>query len=455
VLEKLEAVRAAAISDEFKGLAEAAVHDVLVAVAKERQLALLPSLVSARRGGSNSFALVIGNNDYARLPTLTTAVADAEALAEILAAKYGFEVTLLRNATRYQILAALDRLRTTLGPDDELLIFYSGHSELRRSDGASYWLPVDAELDSSANWIATRAISDILEATPARHVLVMADGAYGDLLPPTALAPTSDSEAARATPSDGQSRTVLSSGGLAPVLDVGGSQHSAFGKALLDALGAVDGPVRGQELHQEVEARYRHAGAALALAHQPRYAPIKHARHEGGDFLLTPSDTPGRIGEAATAAARPGEPSDRGGDELLVVDCRLPGAHRLLGRVEYVTPPRPARTSALECETRGGEYVAYSNANPETVLQVWLASAKAGEPKAATYVGEAYERGASGARTSPPRPSGTVVPPSRVMLQPRSIWVISTKRGSGYRKTMPSRYHGIGARCVRAPSRWR
>ena len=43
-------------------------------------------------------ALVIGNNRYPHLPRLETAIADAEGVAGVLAQKYGFEVTLLRDA---------------------------------------------------------------------------------------------------------------------------------------------------------------------------------------------------------------------------------------------------------------------------------------------------------------------------------------------------------------------
>lgn len=45
-------------------------------------------------------ALVIGNNAYKHLPRLVTAVNDAEAVADILRTRYGFEVTLLLEATR-------------------------------------------------------------------------------------------------------------------------------------------------------------------------------------------------------------------------------------------------------------------------------------------------------------------------------------------------------------------
>jgi hypothetical protein len=81
-------------------------------------------------------------------------------------------------------------------------------------------------------------------------------------------------------------------------------------------------------------------------------------------------------------------------DKLLIVDCLLPGRVQRLGRsVTYLTARRPAKLTAGDCEIRGGEYVAYDRANYTTALQVWLADAERGDPKAQTYVGEIYERG--------------------------------------------------------------
>ena len=56
-------------------------------------------------------ALVVGNNDYVHLPKLETAVGDALAVATLLEEKYGFDVTMLRNATREQIANAFNALR--------------------------------------------------------------------------------------------------------------------------------------------------------------------------------------------------------------------------------------------------------------------------------------------------------------------------------------------------------
>ena len=81
-------------------------------------------------------------------------------------------------------------------------------------------------------------------------------------------------------------------------------------------------------------------------------------------------------------------------ESLLVIDCLLPGQVRQLGtRLTYLTPRRPVKTSANDCEIRGGEYVAYDRASFATSLKIWLPAAEEGDAEAQTYVGEIYEKG--------------------------------------------------------------
>jgi caspase domain-containing protein/Sel1 repeat-containing protein len=81
-------------------------------------------------------------------------------------------------------------------------------------------------------------------------------------------------------------------------------------------------------------------------------------------------------------------------DRLMVVDCLLPSQVRKVGgSITYLTARHAIKTVASECEIRGGEYVAYDRANFSTSLQVWLPQAQGGDPQAAVYVGEIYEKG--------------------------------------------------------------
>ena len=104
----------------------------LVAVAATSTSAQVPGLGSYH-------ALVIGNQAYRSLRPLQTPVADATAVADMLRRDYGFaRVRLLTNATRADMVRALDDLRRRLGPGDNLLIYYAGHGWLDREADRGY-----------------------------------------------------------------------------------------------------------------------------------------------------------------------------------------------------------------------------------------------------------------------------------------------------------------------------
>jgi hypothetical protein len=133
-------------------------------------------------GFGHYHALVIGNNAYAHLLPLETAVNDAKAVADLLSHAYGFNVVLLLDATREAIVIALDKLRAMLTEQDNLLIYYAGHGVLDKEAERGYWLPVDAHEDTRANWLATITITDTLKAMTAKHALVVSDSCYAGTL---------------------------------------------------------------------------------------------------------------------------------------------------------------------------------------------------------------------------------------------------------------------------------
>ena len=255
--------------------------------------AVRTSLLSNMQGVpvGNYYALVIGNNEYKHLQNLKTAVTDAEETAKVLTEKYNFDTTLLINADRYQILSALHNLRKKLQKGDNLLVYYAGHGDLDKINDRGYWLPTDAEADNTANWISNIAITDMLNTLPANHIMVVADSCYSGTMTRTAV-PRIDS----AIPSEiqkkwlklmskSQSRTVLSSGGVQPVLDEGGGKHSIFAKAFLDALNGNEDVLQGYALYRQVTNVVSQNSANIQT---PEYAPIKHAGHETGQFFFLP-----------------------------------------------------------------------------------------------------------------------------------------------------------------------
>ncbi|MDO6460437.1 caspase family protein [Granulosicoccaceae sp. 1_MG-2023] len=242
----------------------------------------------------NYYALVIGNNHYPYMTSLNTAANDARVVADILENKYGFNTTLLLDADRYAMLSALNKLRETLTEKDNLLIYYAGHGELDEVNLRGYWLPVDSEPDSSANWISNVAITDILNVMAAKHILVVADSCYSGSMTRSSVARLDTGLTADARKNwykamnSTRARAVLTSGGVKPVLDSGGGEHSVFAKAFIDVLNENNSVLEGYKLFREVQRRVKSAAAALNVDQEPQYAPIKYAGHEAGEFFLLP-----------------------------------------------------------------------------------------------------------------------------------------------------------------------
>lgn len=242
----------------------------------------------------NYYALVIGNNDYANLPKLETAANDAHDVAAALRDNFGFKTTLLLNADRHEIVSALYQLREQLQEDDNLLVYYAGHGDMDRVNDRGYWLPIDAEPDNPVNWISNVSITDMLNTIKAKHIMVVADSCYSGSMTSTAVArvdaniPTHLQEKWLKLMAKSRSRTVLTSGGVQPVLDGGGGSNSVFARAFLNALNSKDGILQGYALYQSVVGAVQSRAAELGVTQIPEYAPIKHAGHETGQFFFVP-----------------------------------------------------------------------------------------------------------------------------------------------------------------------
>ena len=225
-------------------------------------------------------ALVIGINNYKAVTPLQTAVNDAKTVADLLQKEYGFNVTVLLDATRGQILDAFDGLRRTLVETDNLLVYYAGHGQLDADSDRGFWLPVDADADRRANLLSNSDITDMVRATRAKHVLVVADSCYaGTLTRSLSVELSALDDMARLAQK--RARTALVSGGLEPVADSGGGGHSVFAKAFLDALLANTGVVDMSQIFSSMRRQ-----VILSAQQTPQYSDIRLAGHEGGDFIF-------------------------------------------------------------------------------------------------------------------------------------------------------------------------
>ena len=270
----------------------------------QRGVAPVASQAAAPASHGTFHALVIGIDDYQHIQKLQTPVNDADAIAVALKSRYGFEVTELRNASRHDILAALDGYRRSLHDDDSLLIYYAGHGHYDKETNKAYWLPADAESDTTADWIIADDITSEARAIPARHILIVSDSCYSGMLTRD-VSPT-------ITPLErnvyigkmlqGKSRQVMSSGGDEPVAD-GDTQghpsnHSVFANALLQGLSLMDYNAFSAD---ELFTSYVKEQVGGRSNQVPEYTTIRDSGHEDGDFVFFRS-------QGASLSAKPAQP---------------------------------------------------------------------------------------------------------------------------------------------------
>ena len=261
------------------------------AVARAPEEEIIP-----RTGFGQYHALVIGNDHYREWAPLNTAVADATAVSALLKDRYGFQVTLLKDATRKDILKALNELRKTLTERDQLLIYYAGHGFLEPSIDRGYWIPIEGDLQDNSEWIEFPAITDLLQLIPAKQVLVVADSCFAGKLTRSALGHVGPEAADQSRQGllrelgNRKIRTALTSGGAKPVLDDGGAGHSVFATAFLKVLTDNATALETERLYWAVRAHVVQTAERLKFEQVPTYAPIHMAGHEGlGDFVFVPA----------------------------------------------------------------------------------------------------------------------------------------------------------------------
>lgn len=229
-------------------------------------------------------ALVIGNNNYRSLPTLKSSIKDAEKIADLLEKKYDFDVRLQLDATRSDVIKALNYYRKNLTSRDNLLIYYAGHGILDEDTDEGYWLPVDATYESEINWLSNSLITRNIKAISAKHILVVADSCYsGKLLrsiPKRAVKVKSKNNIQHVVKR--KIRSVLCSGGLEPVLDGNGKDgHSVFAAAFIDVLSENRDLIDGLDLFHALRPMVK-----LNSDQTPDYGDIYNAGHDGGDFIF-------------------------------------------------------------------------------------------------------------------------------------------------------------------------
>lgn len=229
-------------------------------------------------------ALLIANEDYEFWSDLDTPIADVEALEETLNEDYSFDVKVLKNASRKEILSEIYHLGANAAFDDHVLIYYAGHGIVDSDTKEGYWIPSAADQSFRPDWVSNSEIRTALKSIKSKHLLVMADSCYSGTLvrSGTQITATISNSVIKRLFSK-KARVAITSGGNEPVVDsLGGASHSVFAGAFLEALN------NNSEFYTPASVFFSKIREKVTRqANQtPLYSNISELDDDGGEFVF-------------------------------------------------------------------------------------------------------------------------------------------------------------------------
>lgn len=101
------------------------------------------------------YAMIIGISNYDHWGKNTLAASNARELSKILSDSYGFDkkhIVSLIDATKKKIDSQFNHYLTELKSNDQLFIFFTGHS-FQNNKGETFWIPKDGGEKNSKTWV--------------------------------------------------------------------------------------------------------------------------------------------------------------------------------------------------------------------------------------------------------------------------------------------------------------
>jgi uncharacterized caspase-like protein len=211
-------------------------HAALNMRALDAAKAVSTDQVTGSIGQASRLALVIGNGHYpdASAP-LTQSINDARALSSSLR-KNGFDVDMVEDATKDDMVRAVNRLKSRIKRDTVVMLFFGGYGV--QAGRESYMLPVDAviwkESDVRRQGVSIDGVLDMMKEQGAKAKLAVVDASRRNPYERRfrsyshGLAPISAPDNA----------LILSSASPGKVADDGKGEHSVLVSELLNNLNA-------------------------------------------------------------------------------------------------------------------------------------------------------------------------------------------------------------------------
>lgn len=249
--------------------------------------------------GAN-YLLVIGIDKYLHWKPLNNAVRDVQDIARLLTQRYQFEpdnvITLFNEeATEDNIREKLMWVKKNITPDDNLIVFFSGHGHYDEDLEEGYWVPANARPNSASDYISNSDVLKWIKSIKTHHTLLVVDSCFSGTL----VSQNRSEILSEKYPSC----RIFASGRKELVEDGSPGTNSPFAKALLSKLKHnTDRVIRASDVIHHVTKSVESSGGQ-----SPIEGRIRDGGDQGGEFVFHLKITEAEIWDAVTASNDPAE----------------------------------------------------------------------------------------------------------------------------------------------------
>lgn len=180
-----------------------------------------------------NYLLAIGIDKYQHWEELNNAVKDVKDFAKILVNQYQFEqedifFLLDGEATEAKIYSLFREIKRKINPQDNLIIYYSGHGHYDAEFDEGHWIPVDSQKDTEDRYLSNSNIIRRINAIGTHHTLLIVDACFSGTLVVKKRSGIVDEKF--------KSRRIFASGRTETVADGRPGENSPFAKGILTFL---------------------------------------------------------------------------------------------------------------------------------------------------------------------------------------------------------------------------
>lgn len=200
------------------------------------------------------YALLFATDEYDHWDNLHNPINDVSTIATDLKAIYGFEIEIVKNPGKREVLQKLrEYTKKSYMPNDQLFIMFAGHGHFDQLFNQGYLVCKDSKItdEERLSYISHNNIRSIIDNIPNKHILLTMDACFGGTFDPFIR---SSAHRGYGIKSDDleqyeyinrklklKTRKFLTSGGKEYVSDGRPGQHSPFARKMLEAIRSYGG----------------------------------------------------------------------------------------------------------------------------------------------------------------------------------------------------------------------